>query len=266
MNMFLYDFFKSPWGVFGEHTHRLYGAAVGLFTLFLMVDFLVFDRRKWMKALGVLAFLAVIVQGVLGGLRVNYNSTLLAAFHGCFGQGFFGLMVALCVFTGRSWFGKPRFVATARKYRGLTASGLGLIYSQVILGAWLRHYGDPRALIVHAVVAVLVFGHLTGLVLKVQRNHAQVPELVPASTALGILLILQIGLGIGAWLLLRPYDGIAHPVTLFAALIRTGHQANAALLLASAVVLTLRAFGQLVGSPDRVEPSPQSARDLEAVA
>src|SRR5271168_2937503 len=26
MNMFLYDFFKAPWGVFGEHTHRLYGA------------------------------------------------------------------------------------------------------------------------------------------------------------------------------------------------------------------------------------------------
>jgi cytochrome c oxidase assembly protein subunit 15 len=219
-----------------------------------------------MKALGVVALLAVIGQGVLGGLRVNYNSTLLAAFHGCFGQAFFGLMVALCVMTGRGWFEKPRFVPTARKYRGLTASGLALIYSQVLIGAWLRHYSDPRALVVHAVVAFLVFGHLTALVIKVQKNRLVVPELVPASRALGVTLILQIGLGIGAWLLLRPYDGVARPVTLFAALVRTGHQANAALVLASAVVLTLRSFGQLVGSPDQEKSSLQGARDLEAVA
>jgi cytochrome c oxidase assembly protein subunit 15 len=266
MNMFLYNFFQAPWGVFGEHTHRLYGAAVGLFTLLLMVDFLAFDRRGWMKGLGVAALAAVIVQGLLGGLRVTQNSTLLAAFHGCFGQAFFGLMVALCVMTGRGWFDKPRVVENARKFRGLTASGLGLIYTQVILGAWLRHFSDPRALVIHAVVAVLVFGHLTGLVLKVERNKAEVPELVPASRVLGLTLILQIGLGIGAWLLLRPYDGVSRPVTLFAALIRTGHQANAALLLASAVVLTLRAFGQLVGSPDWSRSSLQAPRDLEAVA
>src|SRR5271154_5047922 len=45
MNMFLYDFFQASWAVFGEHTHRLYGAAVGLSTLLLAVDFWLFDRR-----------------------------------------------------------------------------------------------------------------------------------------------------------------------------------------------------------------------------
>ena len=55
MNMFLYDMTQASWAVFGEHTHRLYGAAVGVFTILLMVDFLVFDRRRWMKWLGVLA-------------------------------------------------------------------------------------------------------------------------------------------------------------------------------------------------------------------
>ncbi len=32
MNMFLYDFWNAAWGVFVEHSHRLYGAAVGLAT------------------------------------------------------------------------------------------------------------------------------------------------------------------------------------------------------------------------------------------
>jgi heme a synthase len=266
MNMFLYDFFKAPWGVFGEHTHRLYGAAVGLFTIFLMVDFLAFDRRKWMKVLGVVALMAVIVQGVLGGYRVRWNSTFLAAFHGCFGQAFFGFMIALCVMTGRGWFAKPRFVADARKCRSLAAVGLGLLYAQILIGAWLRHYSDPTALGAHAVLAFLVFGHLTGLVIRVERHKAEVPELIPASRALGLTLLLQIGLGIGAWWLLRPYDGTARPVTLLAALVRTGHQANAGLLLGSAVVLTLRSFGQLVGSPDLGHSKPEGARDLEAVA
>ena len=54
-----------------EHGHRLYGAAVGLATIVLAVWFLAFERRRWMKALGVLALLAVIVQGVLGGYRVD---------------------------------------------------------------------------------------------------------------------------------------------------------------------------------------------------
>jgi hypothetical protein len=121
-------------------------------------------------------------------------------------------------------------------------------------------------LVVHSVVAVLVFGHLTALVIRIQRHRLEVPELIPASRVLGVTLILQILLGIGAWWLLRPYDGISRPVTLFAALIRTGHQSNAALLLASVVVLTLRAFGQLVGKSDPDESGLKSASYLEAVA
>ncbi len=33
INMFLYDFWNAPFGVRVEHTHRLYGAAVGLATV-----------------------------------------------------------------------------------------------------------------------------------------------------------------------------------------------------------------------------------------
>ena len=264
MNMFLYDFFQAPWGVFGEHTHRLYAAAVGLFTILLTLDFLAFDRRKWMKGLGVLALVAVIAQGVLGGYRVRLNSTFLAAVHGVTAQAFFGFMVALCVMTGRGWFAQAPTIDNPRKYRSLSASLLGLIYLQVVVGAWLRHYGEVNALVVHSVLGVLVLGHGSAVASRVFRKRSDVPVLLPGAKALACCLILQIGLGIGAWWLLRPYDGIARPVTLLAALVRTGHQANAGLLLASAVVLTLRSFGQLAGS----SPGPVGleVRDLETVA
>src|SRR5207302_1362518 len=68
-NMFLYDFWNAPFGVRVEHLHRLYSAAVGVATIVLAGWLLAFDRRRWMKRLGVFALVAVIVQGVLGGMR-----------------------------------------------------------------------------------------------------------------------------------------------------------------------------------------------------
>ena len=47
MNMFLYNFWNAPFGVRVEHTHRLYGAAVGLATIVLTVWFLAFERRRF---------------------------------------------------------------------------------------------------------------------------------------------------------------------------------------------------------------------------
>ncbi len=266
MNMFLYDMTTAPWGVFGEHAHRLYGAAVGIFTILLMIDFLIFERRRSLKALGVVALLAVVAQGFLGGLRVRYNSTLLAAVHGVKAEAFFGLMVALCVLTGRSWAGSARAAAGVGKVRRQAVAMLGLVALMVGLGAWLRHYPAVLPLRIHAVAAVLVLGHGAGLVAGLRRRRAGFPELMPATVALATTLALQVALGVAAWWLLRPYDGIARPVTLFQALIRTGHQANAGLLLASTMVLTLRACGQLAESPGRDRPSGNPARELEAVA
>src|SRR5438132_5493893 len=65
-NMFLYPWAQMVGGVFYEHSHRLIGAVVGVLTLALGVA-LWPSRLRW---LGVAAIVAVIAQGVLGGLRV----------------------------------------------------------------------------------------------------------------------------------------------------------------------------------------------------
>jgi heme a synthase len=266
INMFLYNSWNAAWGVFIEHGHRLYGAAVGMATIVLAVWFSVSERRAGMKLLGWGALLAVILQGVLGGYRVRLNSTTLAAVHGCTAQAFFALMVAVCVLTGRVWqeSGKPRTDPDHLRRRSLVT--LVLIYGQIVAGALLRHFG--AGLIVHAVLAVAVWGHVIALIGRIERSRTLVPELVPSSRAMALTVCVQVAFGVVAWWMLRPFDGIPREVTPAQALIRTGHQANGALLLATAVVLTMRAFRNLTPVSQGASPSLPSStlRDLEAIA
>ncbi len=269
VNMFLYDFWNAPFGVRVEHTHRLYGAAVGLGTIFLAGWFLAFERRKWMKVLGVLALVAVIVQGILGGTRVTQTSTFLAAVHGAMGQAFFGLMVSLCVLTGRDWATKVSPQADGLHLRRRSAVTLVLVYAQIVLGAWLRHYGTVVALVVHSVMALAVWSHAAVLAWRIERHRGEVPALVPAARAMALAVTFQVALGVIAWWLLLPFDHIPRSVTLWQAMVRTGHQTNGALLLASSVVLTLRTFRHL-NAGTAATPAPLQTRNaplnLEAVA
>jgi cytochrome c oxidase assembly protein subunit 15 len=103
-----YNLFALPikfWhgGAFFEHSHRLLAFAVGLLTTILTGWLWLKDPRRWMRWLGVVAFLLVLAQGVLGGLRVVWSEAQLGVIHGVVGQSFFILMSALALFTSRFW-------------------------------------------------------------------------------------------------------------------------------------------------------------------
>ncbi|MEI8310727.1 MAG: COX15/CtaA family protein, partial [Verrucomicrobiota bacterium] len=68
-NMFLFPVSKWVGGIFYEHSHRLIASGVGLMTLVLAAWILLADPRRWVKYLGAAAFVAVCLQGLLGGLR-----------------------------------------------------------------------------------------------------------------------------------------------------------------------------------------------------
>ena len=265
-NMFLYNFWNASFGVLVEHTHRLYGAAVGLATVFLAGWFLAFESRRSMKVLGVLALVAVIVQGILGGTRVTQTSTFLAAVHGCLGQAFFGLMVALCVLTGRGWIESGRARADTRGFRSGSALMLALVYVQVIVGAWFRHYHTLEGLGVHVTFAAVVLAVGTVLAVRVLRHSSEVPALRPsARTMLGVMIV-QVGLGLLALVMMLPLGGNPRPPTFWQVVFRTAHQTNGALLLASSVVLILRAFRQLQLQPSTSTNPAPPPRVMEAVA
>ena len=263
INMFLYDFLNAPWGVYLEHSHRLFGAAVGLTCIVLAAWSVLVERRAWLKGLAAFALLAVVGQGVLGGYRVRYNSPGLALVHGCTAQAFFALMVAVAVLTGRGWARAEKPRTDPEHLRRRASWTLLLIYAQMVAGAVLRHRGE--GLVSHAALAVAVWGHVAALAWRVERRRGELPELVPSARAMALGATGQVGLGIVAWLALRPFDGIPRPVTSPQALVRIGHQGLGALLLAAAVVLTLRAFRHLGAPVDRAIEPGVAVRTLEAV-
>src|SRR5579862_8684519 len=55
-------------GILYEHGHRMVATTVGILTIVAVVWLFRRESRRWLRWLGVIALLAVIVQGVLGGL------------------------------------------------------------------------------------------------------------------------------------------------------------------------------------------------------
>ena len=155
-NMFFFPLNKwwHAGNVFYEHSHRLFASGVGFLTIILMVWLWMKDPRKWMKWLGVAAFFAVVLQGVLGGLRVILFKDQIGIFHATLAQLFFVLTCAIALFTSKWWWRMTdtedgtRLAAPERSEGGNThTSNLHkiflattlLILFQLILGATMRH-------------------------------------------------------------------------------------------------------------------------------
>jgi cytochrome c oxidase assembly protein subunit 15 len=140
-NMFAFPISKWTGGIFYEHTHRLWASVVGLMTTLLAVWLWLKDSRQWMKWLGVIAFLLVVAQGVLGGLRVTMKMDSLGIFHGVVAQTFFVLTCALALFTSRFWIelAARKIIFVPRGLRSHVLFVTILIFLQLILGATMRH-------------------------------------------------------------------------------------------------------------------------------
>jgi heme a synthase len=153
-NMFLFPASKWIGGIFYEHTHRLLASLVGLMTTILAVWLWLKDSRQWMHWLGVAAFLLVVAQGVLGGLRVTLHMDSLGIYHATIAQLFFVLTCALALFTSRWWKGLERRPPARREensadkhtvpeagapLRGLVLFTTILIFVQLIIAAAMRH-------------------------------------------------------------------------------------------------------------------------------
>jgi cytochrome c oxidase assembly protein subunit 15 len=103
-NMFLFPISGWVGGIFYEHGHRLIASWVGLMTMILAASLLASEPRRWVKRLGIIAFLAVCIQGLLGGLRVTLYKDEIGIFHAMLAQSFFCLLGILAIVTS------PRFL------------------------------------------------------------------------------------------------------------------------------------------------------------
>ncbi|HEY6364687.1 MAG TPA: COX15/CtaA family protein, partial [Candidatus Binatia bacterium] len=166
-NMFLYPWSKMVGNIFYEHSHRLVASGVGLLTIALTLAFWLQERRRWLRRLGVAALLLVILQGVIGGLRVVLLENTLAIVHAAFAQAFFALTVSLAIFTSPDWNSEPsdKPITDGGRLSRLCAVITGLIYLQAIFGAVLRHTGERVD--AHLFFALLVTLHVIFVLVRV---------------------------------------------------------------------------------------------------
>ena len=135
-------------GIFYEHGHRMVATFVGALTTILAIWLWRKDSRKWVRTLGLVAFLAVLIQGILGGLTVLYLlPTPISVTHATLAQSFFSLVVFLALVTSKSWKDPAPAVAPGggklRQWAVVTSS---VIFIQLILGAIMRHTGSGLAI------------------------------------------------------------------------------------------------------------------------
>src|SRR5436189_5428135 len=62
---------KMVGNLFWEHGHRLVATTVGLLTIVLTIYLFRKEKRSWVRRLGLFGLIAVIAQGLLGGLTVK---------------------------------------------------------------------------------------------------------------------------------------------------------------------------------------------------
>ena len=241
-NMFLYPLSEMVGGILYEHSHRLMGSLVGILTVGLLVFLWARDSRPWLKWLGLIALIAVIVQGVLGGLRVTQINRNFAIVHACLAQAFFALLCGIAWFTSRDWWqDKPAVpIAATQKLRRLSLITTCLIYVQLIFGAVLRHTGSR--LDMHLLFAFLVTLHIFLLARRILGTSDETQRSA-SSMALGLLglLAVQLMLGTGAFFARLTAFGETFATGLTVT-ITTAHVAVGALMLVSSFVLTLKIY------------------------
>lgn len=297
-NMFLLAPSKWIGGIFWEHSHRLIASTVGFLTIGLAVFLWRVERRRWMRWLGVAALGAVIAQGALGGLTVLLLlPDAVSIAHACLAQLFFCTVVSIAVFTSRRWLTMSRRSdapgGTAIRRAAIVCAAM--IFCQLILGALVRHtesalavpdfpkaygqwlpsldaasiekYNQQRrwdlglpvverhqviAHVLHRGGALLVAAAVAWAAIRALRSASISPSLIGPAILLVVLTLAQGTLGAATVLTGR------------APLIATGHQTCGALLLATSIVLLLRAHRAFAAPSTGRERSMPSATVVAA--
>ena len=235
--------------LFWEHGHRMVATTVGMLTIVLVIYLFVREQRRWVRRLGIFALLAVIAQGLLGGLTVKLMLRFgISEAHATLAQLFFCTTVSLAVFTSRSWMeARPTLEEKGTPTRYLCVAALVTIFLQLILGATLRHsatWDQPLP-------TELVLGHIGGAIavviilsvasLTVLRRFSEEKFLTRPATIALALLVLQLMLGVAAYLTRLKSPDDPQPLNPMVG-ITVAHVACGALVFATTIVLTLRVF------------------------
>lgn len=264
-NLFLYPWqtwLFGPFDLFIEHGHRLLGAAVGIIAISFVGSVFLCDKRSWMRFAATGALALIITQGILGGARVRMDDRGLAMSHALFGLATFAYLAAMAVVTSRYWklaTAARKATSSSRKLQRLSYLTAAIVYVQIVLGALLRHMPAGAshqffrfAVLFHLFLAAAVLVHAILLIRVILREHREVPQFTRGGWILVGLVISQVALGGGTWVLKYGWPGWLSELpwaatytvqanSLLQGVVTTAHVAVGALILSQSVVLSLRA-------------------------
>jgi cytochrome c oxidase assembly protein subunit 15 len=251
-NMFAFPMSKWVGGIRFEHTHRLIASTVGFLTIILAIWTWRVENRRWVRWLGVACLGAVIAQGVLGGITVLFFlPPAVSIGHAGLAQIFFCLTLALALVTAPGWKSAAPSLDDP-VLRRLTIATTAIIYTQIVVGATMRHnaaglaipdfpfaFGHVIPPIWNAKIAIN-FAHRVGALVvtcailatssHVLYHHRDRRELTRPAGLLLMFVAIQVTLG--AFVVLSGKNPI----------INTAHVVNGAAVLGTSLVLALRAW------------------------
>ena len=236
-----------------EYSHRVIAASVGLITAMLAIHAWTRERRPLIRRLAFAAFVGVLAQAMLGGIRVWFpdSKPVIAVIHALVAQSFFGLIVALVLLTSADWW-KPKplkddagFPAT----RWLAAITVGAVLMQLVLGAGFRH--GTFGVIPHVVGALVVASLAIWTALIIVHRYGGNAYLRRPALIMLVLLGCQVDLGVLAYAARLKSQFDVQPLEPMISL-TVAHVVVGALTLASVVALTLRCWRTLSPSHERV--------------
>lgn len=202
-----------------------------------------FTRGGVLRLLGTLALAAVMVQGLFGGVRVLLNELIgpdLAKIHGIFAQVVFGLLTAIAVLTARDTV-SDLVTPRARAFGRWAAFLAAVMLVQVVLGAYVRHDPTPLTQKLHMLTAFVAAVVTMWFLHAAFADPATRGRVSTFGRVLALLLVLQIYLGVEAWMTKfagGPFAEVKltpHYITT-----RTAHALAGSCLWAAALAVALR--------------------------
>jgi cytochrome c oxidase assembly protein subunit 15 len=249
-------------GVKYEHGHRMIAGTVVVLTVILALWLWRSEERRWVRRLGGLAVLAIIAQATLGGITVLYLLPVdISVAHACLAQLFFCIMVSIALFTDPDWrWDQLKFEdPSTPSLRRLSVATTVLIFVQLLLGATFRHHGF--GIVPHILAAALVTISVFWLLLRVLSWFSYAPQLERPTFLVTGLLLVQILLGVGSYLMILGAQGAPQPLPPVVA-VTTAHVAVGALLLASSLFLTFSIYRYVAAANRASAQEISTAREV----
>ena len=193
--MLAYPWLQSSGDKFVEHGHRLAGMLVGFCTIGLCTVAWLGKSSSGVRYAVVLVLAGVIVQGLLGGLRVRLDRQVVAFGHSIFGCLVFVSLWMVSSATSRHWNQIDKDFVNSKFVWGLAWAYPIVVLTQYVFGGVIRHLGSM--LHAHLAGAALVF--LFGCCVVISSFRMNFPKVRSRAVLVGVAVFGQILLGLGVW-------------------------------------------------------------------